>query len=181
MTVFIQQDSSAVVKSLDNVVKNLQKELGTVVMKTARKGKSFIAKSVTQELAVTQKVVKAHVEVKKEGPTTASVSLDKSPRIPLKEFRARQTKTGVSYKTSKSKGGKRIEGGFIVSRYGGNVFKRRSGVKRQVGSSKKGPSPWGVFVKKKRRRTVKKQLSDELDKQLKERLRYRRLKQSGAI
>lgn len=187
MTVTVQMDSSEVVKSLDNVVKNLSKELGIVAWKTARKGKSLVAKDVTKELAVTQKVVKKELAAKRIGKTGAEVTIDKSPRIPLRDFKARQIKRGVSYRISKTKGRKTIPGAFQGPRPGqmnvkwrGRVFKR-TGKKRLPIIQLYGPSPWGVIVKNRRIRPIANQLNQELRKQLAERLRYQRLKKSGAI
>jgi hypothetical protein len=60
------------------------------------------------------------------------------------------------------------------------VFKR-TGKKRLPIQQLFGPSPWGVFVKKNRTKAVVIDVNAELRHQLAERIRYLKLKQSGAI
>ena len=105
-------DASVMINELKGVVKNLPKELAIVSGKTAKRGKSIIAKEVTQELAVPQKVVRKVLTTGKRGKTASFVDLEKSPRIPLRDFKARQNKRGLSYKISKSAGRKTIHGPF---------------------------------------------------------------------
>lgn len=173
------------VKDLEALVKNLPREMSIVSGKTARRGKSIIAKEVATELAVPQKVIRAQVTSRKVGKTGAATHLSKSKRIPLRDFKARQTKKGVSYKISKTGGRRMIAGAFQGPRPGqhqwsGRVFIRK-GKKRLPIQQLFGPSPWGVFVKKKKDRATKQKLHAELRKQIAERLRYRKLKASGAI
>ena len=140
-----------------------------------------MAKQITEELETTQKVVGRHIEVVgKANQYKQSVTLrfKASQRIPLKEFKARQLKKGVSYKTSKRKGRQSIPGAFIVDRYGGNVYKR-PGKSRAVGGRKKGPSPWGVYVKNHYRPQTVKSLDSEMRKQLVKRTRDIRAKMEG--
>jgi len=187
MTVSVRMDSTDVVKSLKNIVKNYSKELGIVVNKVGRKGKSLVAKEVTKELTVTQKVVKKQIDFRKVGKTGGELSLDKSPRIPLRDFKARQTRAGVSYRISKTKGRKVAKGAFqgprpgrMNTRWKGRVFKR-TGKSRLPITQLYGPSPWGVIKKNNKQKPIADQLRTEMRKQLAERLRYQRLKKSGAI
>lgn len=170
--------------------RKLPREISTAVNAAARKTKSIIAKGVTTELATRQKTVKQHVsQSRKSVPTKlqAAVRLAKSKRIPLKEFKPRQTRAGVSYRISKRTGRATIPGAFQGPRPGlmkaswrGNVFKR-------VGKSRLpivklfGPSPWGVFVKRKMSRPTAEQARAELMKQLERRIRFNNLKADGTI
>lgn len=173
-------DFEAKAIELAKVVSNLPKEMRIVSWKTAKKTKSLIAKSITQELATPQKVVRSKLTQVRSGPTGAEVTLKKTARISLRDFGARQTKKGVSYKVSKTKGRKTIASAFIIKKFGGHVFKRVSKV-RTSHTQRYGPSPWGVFVKKQKDNQVMPKVELELHKQLAERLRYQKLKQSGAI
>lgn len=176
--------------AVERAGKKLPREIATAVNATARKTKSFIAKGVTTELATKQKTVKQHVsQSRKANPTRliAAVRLKKTKRIPLKEFKPRQTRAGVSYRISKRTGRSSVPGAFQGPRPGlmkaswrGNVFKR-------VGRSRLpivklyGPSPWGVFVKRKMQRPTAKQSQAELLKQLERRIRFNNLKADGTI
>lgn len=170
--------------------RKLPREIATAVNATARKTKSFIAKQVTKELATKQKTVKEHTsQSRKANPSSlaAAVRLSKSSRIPLKEFKPRQTKAGVSYRISKRTGRAVAVGAFQGPRPGlmkaswrGNVFKR-------VGRSRLpivklyGPSPWGVFVGQKMQKPTAGQARSELKRQLERRIRFNNLKADGTI
>lgn len=183
----VQNDASDVVNALGAVVSNLPKELRIVSWKTARKTKSLIAKEVTKELAVPQKIVRAELSQARREPTGAEVALRKTARIPLRDFKARQVRSGVSYKISKTKGRKRIDGAFQGPRPGVVFTKFRGHVFTRVGTARLpirklyGVSPWGVFAINKQQKQVTPKVNQELRKQLADRLRYQKLKKSGAI
>jgi hypothetical protein len=177
---------NAALKRLEKAVRDsgrkLPQEVSVAVNATAKKLKTQISKDVRTELAAPAKAVNskiANTRATRSNPS-AVVSLSKSKRIPLKEFRANQTKKGVSYKVSKTQGRKRIESGFIVAAYGGNVYQRRTKA-RPVGARKYGPSPWGVFVKRGMTPAAVKFAQKELNKQLERRIKFNVLKASGAI
>jgi len=183
----VRMDASVLVKSLANVTDNLPKQLAIVANKVATKTKSLIAKDVSSRVAVKQKVVKRLIKTKRIGKTKRIVQLAKSKRIPLRDFGAKQTKTGVSYKIDKAQSRKTIPGAFqgpapgrYYAKWKGRVFKRQ-GRSRLPIYQLFGPSPWGVFVKNKRKKHVANDASAELKKQLAERIRYLTLKKSGAI
>lgn len=187
MPVFVTVKSAGLVKALDNVVDNLPKEIKTVNKKTAKRGESIIAKEITGELAsITQRdIKKRHIKMRAVG-IGFTLIISPTKRFSLKRFKPRQTKRGVSYKISKSKGRTKIKSAFIVNRLGGHVF-RRSDNKKMKGKNKAaiiklhGPSPWGVLAANNRTQTVRKNIQAEQVKQMHARIKYRRLKQSGAI
>ncbi len=188
--------SNRQIQGLNNALKgtnkNIRSELAIAVNATTKKTKTAINKQVRSELAVTAKSVNRGLAVsrkadRKSKQPTGEVTLSKTARLPLKDFKPRQTKKGVSYKISKTQGRSTVSGAFMGPKPGvmkaswkGNVFKR-------VGQSKlpivklQGPSPWGAFVKKGMARTVKKESKRELDKQIKRRIRFVKLKKSGSI
>ena len=183
----VQMNADPVIKDLGSLVKNLPRELAVVSGKTSKRAKSLIAKDVAKELAVPQKVIKKQLETAKLGKTGATTTLKKSARIPLKNFKARQTKAGVSYRISKRTGRKTVTGAFMgpkpgvtSPRLGNHVFKRVGKARLPI-RKLYGPSPWGVFTGRRRIRPVGQQINAELRKQINERLRYRRLKAQGAI
>ena len=181
LLVEIQKDANPLIVELDRVVKNLKKELRIVSWKAANKGESLIAKEVTKELNTAQRNVKAQITRKRVSSSTGSkLILAKSARIPLRDFKARQIKSGVSYKISKTRGRKRIPGAFIIKKFGGHVFKRENNDRGSI-YKPAGVSPWGIFVVNKLQRQVTPKINQEVHKQLAERLRYQTLKKSGAI
>lgn len=175
--------------------RKLPQELAVAVNATARKTKSVVAKEVTKELAVAQKVVKAQISQPRKARASspiAEVQLRKSKRIPLRDFGARQNKKGVSYRISKSTGRRTIPGAFIVQSLGGHVFVRngrfttasrgRNAGRVREGISKRfGASPFGVYVKQGSSRPVAAATQAELVKQIERRIRFVTLKMTGEI
>lgn len=191
ITITIDPRQIAAMKSaIENTGRKLRKELAIACNQTANKGKSIIAREIGKELATAQKNIRTVIRLsKKASPTdaTATVEVRKESRISLKEFGARQTKKGVSYKVSKTKGRKTVLGAFqgpkpgmINVRTKGNVFKR-------VGKSRlpivklMGPSAWGVFVVGKKQGPSTQEIEAELKKNIDRRIRFIKLKASGEI
>lgn len=181
--------------TLQGSLKMLPRQVSTAINKTRTRAASIMAKSVVQELAVKQKAVRDVIDKgQRSTPKTlrSKLTLISGERLPLKEFKPRQTRKGVSYKISKTEGRKTIKGAFIVNSLGSHVFTRR-GPKRRVRSGrnkglmkqpiykKYGVSPWGVYVKQDVDPNVRRQINEELRKQIAERIRFLRLKQQGQI
>ena len=186
--------NSAEVKALKNVLDNnakaFKKQMAIAVNKTAANAQKQISKEVGKEVAVPQKIIRGTISIKraKVGVSpTATVTQKQTSRISLREFGARQTKKGASYKISKTQGRKTIAGAFqgpkpgvINVRTKGHVFKR-VGKERLPIQKLMGPSPWGVTVKNKIDEVVVRFSRADLLKQIKERTRFLGLKKSGAI
>ena len=180
---------SKVLKGSD---KKIRRQLTIAVNATSKKTQGGIAKQIATELATAQKNIKETIKIKKKASNSqkvpqAVVSQTETDRIPLRDFRARQNKKGVSYKVSKSKGRKTIQGAFqgpkpgvMKSSWRGRVFKR-VGKSRLPIQQLFGASPWGVFVKNKMKKPVVKESKQELIKQIERRIRFLKLKESGAI
>jgi len=192
-------------KLLGGNAKKLKREMAIAINATSKKTVSLWVKEVAKELATAQKNIKATINVsKKASPTegglpTAVVTQKKTGRIPLRDFGARQNQKGVTYKISKA--GKRgfvksaFQGpkpGVMKASWRGRVFKRegeavKSTKGRHAGRMRQpivqlfGPSPWGVSLKNKLTKPVKKATKAELLKQIERRTRFIKLKQSGAI
>jgi len=100
--------------------KQMPKELNKAINKTLKGVESNVAKAVTSEIRVTQKVVKESIKKKRSSASTltATVTLKQTTRIPLREFGARQKKSGVSYKISKTGSRKTVIGAFQGPRPG---------------------------------------------------------------
>lgn len=176
--------------SIQGTARRLQVELAVAVNATAAKSKSIINKEIRKELATSATAVKKTISTRgraKPGNPRVAVEVRKTARIPLRDFGARQTKKGVTYKISKTTGRKLIAGAFqgpkpgaMKASWKGNVFKR-------VGKSRLpivklyGPSPWGVFVVGKRMGPSVDETQKELTKQVHRRIRFITLKKRGVI
>lgn len=187
-----QQKINELKRLLKGNSKKLRRQLTTAVNATSRKTRSQMAKGVGKELAVTQKAIKQTIDIKKKATNasrnpTAIVSQKYGERLPLRDFKSRQTKAGVTYKISKTGGRKTAIGAFQGprpgqrnARWNGRAFKR-VGKSRLPITQLFGASPWGVFEKQKLRKPTVKESRKELLKQIDRRIRYLKLKQSGAI
>jgi hypothetical protein len=177
----------AIAKSIGS---NLKKELAVAINKTAKKCESSIAKKVSKEIVVSQKVIKSQLQVQKAkagGEQRATVTLKVSTRIPLRDFGARQTKAGVSYKISRTSGRGFVQGAFqgpkpgvMKASWRGNVFKRTTKSRLPI-VKLMGPSVWGAFVINDHVSMTAEETQAELQKQVEERIRFLTLKKTGAI
>jgi hypothetical protein len=174
--------------------KKLKKELAIAVNATSRFVKKQSAKEIGKELSTAQKNIAAVLAItqkaKAEGEHSnpkATVRVKKTGKIPLRDYGARQTKKGVSYKISKTKGRRMATGAFQGPKPGVMKASWRGRVFQRVGKSRLpivqlfGPSPWGVFAIKKLKPPVMAAAKAELNKQVKRRIRFIKLKQSGVI
>lgn len=189
----VRIDSSQIARmkaAIENTGRQLRKELAIAVNATAAKSKSIIAKEIGKELAVAQKDIKTTISQSRragELDISATVEVKKEKRLGLNKFGARQTKKGVSYKVSKSKGRSFIPGAFqgpkpglMKASWKGNAFKR-VGKSRKPIVKLKGPSTWGVFVVGKKIGPSTAETETELKKQVDRRIRFLLLKQAGTI
>ena len=168
---------------IENTGRNLRKELVIACNQTANKGESIIAKQIGKELAVPQKTIKLAISTGRKANEVnikTSVDVKNDGRINIGYFGARQTKKGVSYKVSKSKGRKTIDGAFRIAKYNGKVYKRKGSARLPL-KGVYGPSPWGVFVVGKKVEPSTQEIEAELKKQIDRRIRFINLKASGAI
>ena len=186
-----RREIAELAKALEGSPSKIRKQLAIAVNKTAKKALSQLAKEDAKELAATQKVIKATMKVETKATATrnptSTIVQKKTGRISLRDFNARQTKAGTTYKTSKTGGRKTVLGAFqgpkpgvIKASWRGHVFKRK-GKERLPIVKLFGPSPWGVTVKNRLTRPVVKFSRAQLKKEIKERTRFLNLKKSGAI
>ena len=170
--------------------RTLRKELAIAANAAARKGKSVVNKQIRTELVIKAKDLRPVIRTGRKANTediSTSVSVSKTKRISLREFGARQTRKGVSYRASKTGGRKIAKGAFQGPRPGlmkvswrGHVFKR-TGKSRLPIAKLHGPSAWGVFVVGKKMGTSAEVVQAELVKQVERRIRFVLLKKSGEI
>jgi hypothetical protein len=172
---------SELIESLNNVAENLAKETYTALSKAGSKTARAMTQEVTAELNVAAKVVRSKIKIKKQRENlTVTASLAKSWRIPLRDFKARETKKGVSARLEKKKGVTHYPGAFIVKKFGGQVYTRPESGARGPILKMKGASPFGSLVKRSLNKVVEIS-TEEVRKQLAERIRYLNLKKSGGL
>lgn len=177
-------------KALGDDIKQLPRQLSAAINATSKKVKAGISKQIRQELAAPAKDVNAVIKVaSKAAPTRlgSSVVLKEQSRLSLKAFGARQTKSGVSYKTSPRKGRKRIDSAFmgprpgvIAQKLGGHVYKRKGQGRKPI-TKLMGASPWGAYIVNGMQGKTVLDGTNELKKQILRRAKFIALKRSGAI
>jgi len=164
MSITITVDTSRLEAKLSQIAGGLEKAKRRAAARTATHTKKVISDKVRERIAVKASTVKENVSSKKQGDGQV-IRLSKSDRVSLRQFGARQTKKGVSYRIGKT--GKRgfVPSAFIVESLHGQVFKRvgakRAMTKgRYIGKIRQpiqklwGPSPWGAFTGGKNQKTV---------------------------
>lgn len=181
---------AALKAALKNTQRNLQKELAVAVNATSKKSKSIINKEIRQELATTASAVGKTIAIKraaKPGFPSAFVEVKKTARIPLRDFGAKQTAKGVTYKISKTKGRQTAPGAFqgpkpgvMKASWKGHVFKR-AGKARLPIIKLFGASPHGVFTRGKRAAPSAAETQKELEKQIERRVRFVILEAQGKL
>lgn len=164
--------------------KYLGRELITAVNATAKRGQSITAKELSKNVSLPQKVLKKHIRVDKAkrgiADPRASVTIHGATRFSLKEFGARQTKKGVSYKSRGRTAN--VPSAFIVNSLGGHVFIRHGGkVRMSKGRSQGklrqpirklwGPSVVVAALKNRTKPIVIKDITPEFHAQIEKRIR----------
>ncbi len=187
---FNESEVAALARELESLGKALDPDLAVVVNKTTKKVRTVISREIRTELAAPARAVNKVLRIGRRATKTSlgsSVTLLQTSRIPLRDFGAKQNRVGVSYRISKRGGRKTLPGAFqgpkpgvIKASWKGHVFIR-------VGNSRlpirhlKGPSPWGVFVKRGMAPKIQKTAQAELTKQTLARLAYRSKQSRGLI
>jgi len=176
--------------AISGTKRNLQREMKIAVRSTAKKGKAMVNAAVRKELAVTKAEVDKHLKVRMQlnnQTPSAQVALSKSARLPLKAFKPRQTKKGVSYKISKRRKRDLRKSAFMGPRPGeiapklhGHVFKRQ-GPSRLPIVKLHGASPWGAFKKQRMRRPTRKEIRVYFGKQIERRIRAAIISKKGSV
>lgn len=169
--------------SLDGKVKAIQKELAVVINKTAKQGERVLAKEVHAELATTIKAIQDKIKIRgratKENPTS-KIALSKSDRLSLRVFSPRETKAGVTYRISKTKGRKTAKSAFEVKKLSKHIWKRKGKSKFPI-VKLQGPSPWGVAVVNDMQKPASEKIQRELTKQINRRVDFILKKKTGVI
>ena len=186
MSLTVKIDASQISRmkaAIQDTGRNLRKELVIAVNQTAKQTKSAVAKELSKELNLKQKVVARAVKIGRTATgqdITSEVEVNKEKRFNLTSFGAQEVASGVQYKTLKSKPKKIAKSAFQIDRWGGKTFVR-VGKARGPLRNLKGPSPWGIFVVGKKIGPSADQAEAALKKNIDKRIRFLLLKKSGTI
>ena len=151
------------------------------INRTAGPALTQIIREMAASLNLKSKAIREKVDLKKATRSrwTATIKLS-GRRIALKEFGARQTRRGVSYKIQKSGAKQQIESAFIATMSSGHtgVFKRK-GKSRLPVQELRGPSLGRAFegaesLVRRVTEDTRKNLAMQIDKQVKYILEKRR-------
>ena len=175
-------------KSMEGIATNLPKEIAKAINETAKKTRTTLNRGAREELATKAKAINAVMKLPKKANKNklrTTVIVDKTGQIPLRDYGARQTRAGVSYKISKTQGRKTVPHAFQgprpgVHKWGGRVFIREGQARTPI-QQMWGPSPWGVVVKRKIDAKAAAEAGPMLKKEIEERIRVNVLKRSGVI
>jgi hypothetical protein len=194
---------AALARVLENDTKELKKDIRIAVNEAAKHVRSQWAKEIQKDVALPQREIKKTIKQEKatnlENPT-ATVTQNKTKRLPLKAFKPKFTKSGVTYKAYKSKGQVKLNNSFIPGKqgsyssvaYGGHVFTRQGtkrvmtkgrykGKMRQPIVKRFGPSPFEATMVHDIQDRLVAIGRTRLKEEILERLRYRSQKKSGVI
>lgn len=175
--------------------KQLKRELKTAVNATARTTRSRMNKTIRESFKVSIKAINKVLKITSvatEEKLSASVEVKKETdgnkgRIPLKEFGARQTKKGVTYKIKHTGGRQLIKGAFQGPKPDQRKISWQNNVFKRVGKARLpivklyGPSVWGVFVIGRHVIPTQNRAKVELNKQVDRRIRFLELKLAGKL
>jgi len=144
------------------------------INRTAGPAKTQIVREMAATLQLKAKTIREKVDLKKATRSrwVAEIGINRK-RIPLREFSARQTKRGVSYKIQKTGARQKIQSAFIAKMPGGHegVYKRKGPARLPI-MQLRGPSLGEAFKGARAlvRRVTKdsrKNLAMQIDKQVK--------------
>jgi hypothetical protein len=180
----------ALQKAVERSGKKFAKELAAAINDVARKTKVKIGKDVRTKVemsvAESKKPLKAKQKATAQAPT-AIVSIAKTRRLGLQHFKAKQDKSGVSYKINKQGGRQRIEGAFrgpkpgvIKPSWGGIVLQRVGKAKTPIVHIL-GVSAFGVYAKNNMKKEQTVLIRQQLTQQMERRIKLNILRAEGLV
>jgi hypothetical protein len=173
-----------------NAGKLMSKELAAAINATAKTTRLDMGRKIREELNVGKSSIESAIKIVRTATPTglsAGARLNQTERIPLRDFGAKQNKAGVSYKISKRGGRALVKGAFQGPKPGAMKASWRGRVFKRVGKDRlpivqlMGPSPWGVFVKRRMTSWQIQGTETELRWQIERRIRFNVLRASGLI
>jgi len=170
--------------------KSFPKELAQAINQVSKKTRVDIGRDIRKTVALkkadSEKPIKV-LSTATTGKLSATVRLNKTRRLGLNAFGARQDKSGVSYKISKNGGRKRVAGAFQGPRPGvmkvswrGNAFKRVGKARLPI-RKLRAVSAWGAYAKNDLSGPQVKAIEAELAKQMERRIKLNILRANGLV
>lgn len=172
---------AAVSEVINDLGFSVTREMKTAVSKTVKKTKLQSARQLKTVLPAPTRVLKKAIisgRVQNEGLSHEVVLWQGHP-IPIKHFGARQNKSGVTYKAGVKQRGF-VKSGFLVNRFGKNAYSR-TGPDRLPIKKIYGPSPGEMYKPGGVVSVALATATEELPKQIKERVRFLTLKAQGKL
>ena len=181
---------TALRKACGEAKKTFAKELAAAINATAKDVRLKISRDIGSEITMPAKDIKDRISTKDKATAQnpiAVVSLGWKKREGLQYFKARQTKTGVTYKISKKAGRGVVLGAFMGPSPGTFAPKLYGGVFKRVGKERlpiaklRAVSAAGAFVKNKHDAVMPGFIQQKILAQMERRINLNVLRANGLV
>jgi hypothetical protein len=168
-------DASQVLRNVANLPGAHRRAISRALNKTAANVRTAASTAIRAKRSLSASTVRKALAIKQANPNRLVATLSVTGRpIPLKEYRANQTKRGVTVLVSPGKR-KLVEHAgnkaFFIQKIGGHVFARQ-GKQRLPVKKLYGPSLPATFLNEEVRRAWTAAAQDALPKRLTEEIRF---------
>jgi hypothetical protein len=168
-------DASQVLKNVGNLPGAHRRAISRGLNKTAANVRTAASVAIRAKRSLSASTVRKALAIKQANPNHLVATLSVTGRpIPLKEYKANQTKRGVTVKVTPGKPklvGHRGNRAFIIAKIGGHVF-AREGKGRLPVKKLYGPSLPATFLQEEVRRAWTTAAQDALPKRLSEEIKF---------
>lgn len=181
---------TALRKACGEAKKSFAKELAAGINATAKDVRLKISRDIGSEITMPAKDIKDRISTRDKATAVspvAVVSLGWKKREGLQYFKARQTKSGVTYKISKKAGRGVVLGAFMGPSPGTFAPKLHGGVFKRIGSARlpitklRAVSAAGAFVKNKHDAVMPGFIEQKMLAQMERRINLNVLRANGLV
>ena len=181
---------TALRKACGEAKKSFAKELAAGINATAKDVRLKISRDIGSEITMPAKDIKDRISTRDKATAVspvAVVSLGWKKREGLQYFKARQTKSGVTYKISKKAGRGVVLGAFMGPSPGVLAPKLNGGVFKRIGSARlpitklRAVSAAGAFVKNKHDAVMPGFIEQKMLAQMERRINLNVLRANGLV
>jgi hypothetical protein len=181
---------TALRKACGEAKKSFAKELAAGINATAKDVRLKISRDIGSEITMPAKDIKDRISTRDKATAVspvAVVSLGWKKREGLQYFKARQTKSGVTYKISKKGGRGVVLGAFMGPSPGTFAPKLHGGVFKRIGSARlpitklRAVSAAGAFVKNKHDAVMPGFIEQKMLAQMERRINLNVLRANGLV
>ena len=181
---------TALRKACGEAKKSFAKELAAGINATAKDVRLKISRDIGSEITMPAKDIKDRISTRDRATAVnpvAVVSLGWKKREGLQYFKARQTKSGVTYKISKKGGRGVVLGAFMGPSPGTFAPKLHGGVFKRIGSARlpitklRAVSAAGAFVKNKHDDVMPGFIEQKMLAQMERRINLNVLRANGLV